>query len=108
MQLYLTFGTAMREMLIHLSPNVLAKCMYVPLRKFLLYLMNAAVYLRVFFFGLLAVLNTHILQYVSIPVVSLLWLSRIAQKTAKLLPRLQVHNRVKKKNASNIQKMNIP
>lgn len=78
MQLYLTFGTAMREMLIHLSPKVLAKCLYVPLRKFLLYLMNAAVYLRVFFFGLLAVLNTHILQYVSIPVVRLLWLSRIA------------------------------
>lgn len=64
--------------IMHLSPKVLAKCVYVPLRKFLLYLVNSAVYLRVFLFGLLAVLNTYILQYVSIPAVHLLWLSRIA------------------------------
>lgn len=64
MQLYLTFGIAMREVLLHLSPKVLAKCMYAPLRKFLLYLMNTAVYLRVLFFGLPAVLNTYILWYV--------------------------------------------
>lgn len=69
MQLCLTFGTAMRDTLIHISPKVLAKrvCSIVkPFKKLLLHLKNSAIYLKVFFPSLLAVWNTYLLWYMSI------------------------------------------